>query len=237
MVVDRINSHPNKPKVMKNLILVILLFLGTKTLFAQQEGVITYKVLSGLGWNYTNKLYFSHDQALYVKEDAEDKILVNEPNRRSTITHEYIRYFMDTNQKVGIKQKKKGNNQLVRTEFPLVLPGWKILSETKIINGYTCTKGEAVLAELGTVEAWFASKIPVRVGPPKIWGLPGLILEVKCSSGLEFQLEKLELKPLKPEEVQLTDGKLVPAKDYGNSKSKVQAWAEKTNKAMDEGDK
>jgi GLPGLI family protein len=222
---------------MKNLILIILLFLGTKTLFAQQEGVITYKVLSGIGWNYTNKLYFSHDQALYVKEDAEDKILVNEPNRRSTVTHEYIRYYMDANQKIGIKQKKKGNNQLVRTEFPLVLPSWKIMSETKIINGYTCTKAVAVLAELGNAEAWFASKIPVRVGPPKIWGLPGLILEIKCSNGLEFQLEKLELKPIKPEEVQLTDGKLVPAKDYGNSKSKVQAWAEKTNKAMDEGDK
>ncbi len=222
---------------MKNLLILLFIFISFKSAFSQDQGMIRYKVLSGLGWNSYSKLIFSQDQSLYVLEDPEDKIVVNEKNMRASITHEYIKYHVSVSTKTGIKQKLKGANQLVRTEFPITLPAWKIQTETRNIKGYLCTKATTILPESGKTEVWFSSSIPARVGPPTFWGLPGLILEIKCENGLEFIMDKLELRPVKPEEIQLTEGKLVASKEYSNSKSKVQSWAEKTNKAMEEGDK
>ena len=50
---------------------------------------------------------------------------------------------------------------------------WKILPEHKTIAGHKCTK--AVGKYMGrTYEVWYTADIPVRVGPWKFYGLPGL---------------------------------------------------------------
>ncbi|MFC0425805.1 GLPGLI family protein [Chryseobacterium scophthalmum] len=59
---------------------------------------------------------------------------------------------------------------------------WKITSDKKKIGDYNVTK--ALTRFRGRKwEAWFCDKIPIPLGPYKFGGLPGLILEMKDSSG------------------------------------------------------
>ena len=57
---------------------------------------------------------------------------------------------------------------------------WKLLTEKKIIMGYSCQKAETTFRGR-TYEAWFTSQIPLKEGPYKFHGLPGLILEISDS--------------------------------------------------------
>lgn len=55
-------------------------------------------------------------------------------------------------------------------------PVWKLKSETKKILGYTCQL--ATCNYRGRIwNVWFTPDIPVKEGPWKLFGLPGLVLE------------------------------------------------------------
>lgn len=54
---------------------------------------------------------------------------------------------------------------------------WSISTEQKKIRDYTCQKATCYFRGR-TYEAWFTTEIPVKDGPWKFHGLPGLILEV-----------------------------------------------------------
>lgn len=54
---------------------------------------------------------------------------------------------------------------------------WQILSESKTIIGYKCTKAKCKFRGR-TYIAWFTEEIPISEGPWKFSGLPGLILSV-----------------------------------------------------------
>lgn len=54
---------------------------------------------------------------------------------------------------------------------------WELLSDKKTIAGYSCQK--AMTSFRGrTYEAWFTPQIPIKEGPYKFAGLPGLILKI-----------------------------------------------------------
>ena len=88
---------------------------------------------------------------------------------------------------VVYKNYPKGKNTVVYRTFisgPIMeyvenIPTfkWKLLSDKKTIAGYSCQK--AMTSFRGrTYEAWFAPQIPLKEGPYKIAGLPGLILKI-----------------------------------------------------------
>lgn len=60
---------------------------------------------------------------------------------------------------------------------------WKIGKEKKIIVGYTCYKASGEFRGRKYI-VWFTSEIPVSLGPWKLDGLPGLILNVEDIDGV-----------------------------------------------------
>lgn len=60
---------------------------------------------------------------------------------------------------------------------------WKLIEEKKTILSFSCQK--AIGAFRGRLwEVWFTTEIPLPVGPWKLGGLPGLILEAKDTSNV-----------------------------------------------------
>ena len=76
---------------------------------------------------------------------------------------------------------------------------WKIVNNSKEINGYECFKAEVILKadKMHTkdrqVTAWFTNKIPVSHGPRGFAGLPGLILELQVDD-IDFVANKITFK-------------------------------------------
>ena len=107
---------------------------------------------------------------------------------------------------------------------------WRILSDTKMIGEYLCTK--AVISKTyktrkvsddGTWEtvdevkdlvAWFTMQIPISHGPGDYYGLPGLILEIE-DGRLSFLCTKIILNS--NEGVEITEpnkGKVVTQAEF-----------------------
>lgn len=99
---------------------------------------------------------------------------------------------------------------------PMVRPEWVITDSTSVKHGYNCQLAEADY--LGHHwKAWFTDELPTPLGPWKLWGLPGLILEAEEEEGnIRFSLIRIEV----PEKQELIDvQKLSPSNIGGIVKS------------------
>lgn len=75
---------------------------------------------------------------------------------------------------------------------PLPQQSWIITFDTQELLGYTCQKATCHFRGRNYV-AWFAPDIPVRQGPWKLGGLPGLILKAHDTDSLyTFEAVKVE---------------------------------------------
>lgn len=92
-------------------------------------------------------------------------------------------------------QVTSGDMQLIdRTkmyEEPIPPINWNITDTTHCICGYGCIMATTRFRGR-TWNAWFTVKIPIGLGPWKLWGLPGLILKAEDESG-EYGFECIEL--------------------------------------------
>jgi GLPGLI family protein len=88
------------------------------------------------------------------------------------------------------------NNVKYNIAFPKGKYKWKILNESKIINGFKCYKAtcEYMFEDKGrdtkqllNPTVWFTSEIPCSFGPIDLNGLPGLVLE-GTPDGVTFYL-------------------------------------------------
>ena len=71
---------------------------------------------------------------------------------------------------------------------------WELLNETKKIISFNCQKARGNFRGR-TYTVWFTNDIPVCLGPWKLNGLPGLILEATDSlNQFQFFAEKIELQ-------------------------------------------
>ena len=72
---------------------------------------------------------------------------------------------------------------------------WQFTSDTLTVLGYLCQKATATFRGR-EYEAWFSPEIPIKEGPWKLYGLPGLILKAATADGL-FAFEAIGLENLK----------------------------------------
>ena len=78
---------------------------------------------------------------------------------------------------------------------PYPLQQWKMGAETQTVLGHRCQKATCHWRGRDFV-AWFASDIPVKAGPWKFGGLPGLILKLQDTAGVyRFEAVKISSKP------------------------------------------
>jgi hypothetical protein len=71
---------------------------------------------------------------------------------------------------------------------------WELLNETKNISSFNCQKARGNFRGR-TYTVWFTNEIPVSLGPWKLNGLPGLILEATDSlNQFQFFAEKIDLQ-------------------------------------------
>ena len=78
---------------------------------------------------------------------------------------------------------------------PYPLQQWKMDTETRDILGHRCQKATCHWRGRDFV-AWFAPDIPVKAGPWKFGGLPGLILELQDTAGVyRFEAVQISSKP------------------------------------------
>ncbi len=135
---------------------------------------------------------------------------------------------------------------------------WKVLGETKQIGQYTVIKAEGIekskkvkkdalkksdKIEYETVEkkiiAWFSPELPIKNGPGKFWGLPGLIMEIN-KDGEVYLLKELIVNPKKYNEIKKPEkGQKVNQKEYRDIMKKEREKMRKMyqNRRNDKGSK
>jgi GLPGLI family protein len=109
----------------------------------------------------------------------------------------YTGTIYSLNNTLFVQSLMPSNNTFVK--YP-VNKNWKLLIETKVIDGFTCYKAtnvETVINKKGTfsfpVTAWYCPKIPYSYGPMGYGNLPGLILEIQIRNVI-FGAKKIDLK-------------------------------------------
>lgn len=143
-------------------------------------------------------LLFSANQSIYVQGETTPLgagINTSVPASKFNAAAN-IAVFIDlSSQRMTSSQRASGERWVV--EDSLFALSWAIKSnETRQIGKYKCLKAE-VSTRGRTYTAWFTPEIPVPVGPWKLYGLPGLILEATDSTGeVTFLLESLTM-PMK----------------------------------------
>lgn len=94
-------------------------------------------------------------------------------------------------------------NQAAYIEDSLEVISWKLGESQKMCGSLLCLNATGTFKGRN-YEAWFAPDIPVGIGPWKLWGLPGAILEAQDDTGeVKFLFEVIEMPPKSNEEITL----------------------------------
>lgn len=175
----------------KSIHLFLFLTALTFSFYAQD----TYSAL----YEYTDSYDVKLESILIVdKEESFFKVL---DERDSGIKYdengEFLHYVI--NDDISTITYSNSHNSFVHIPFPLVTIGstykyekpnwnWKLTGNSKKIGNYSCQ--EAMLDFHGRkYQAWFTPEIPINKGPLNLNGLPGLIVEIKESTGkISFKL-------------------------------------------------
>lgn len=128
-------------------------------------------------------------------------------------------------------------------------PAWELVNETKKIGKYLCFKAvlkkevevsnfflnktkeikpEKPKTKIETTIVWYTPQIPVRHGPGRFWGLPGLIMEVQ-KEGSSLMCTKVILNPKEGVEIQVPNtGKEIGQEEfYILEEKKMKEWMER----------
>lgn len=160
-------------------------------------------------------LLFNAEASYFVKIEGlqnESKSLYN--MTAILASHKFIKTSND--EILTQSSNKYLSKYLIRHENDLE---WRLSNSEKNISGFLCKKATTTYTITNSkktskieIEAWYAPSIPVSWGPAKFSGLPGLIVQVKSSRGLNYKL--LELNEGFDSEIQTPDLKVIDVHKY-----------------------
>ncbi len=143
----------------------------------QEKEKIAYQMGDKMIYNQNYKLFYDSSQSKYLVSQEQQEM-----SRYSWREEEYtIRRYSQQN-KISDLIQTIGKTYLVEDSIPQ--QKWKILNDIKEIAGHLCMK--AVCKDPiknQTIEAWFAQDLPLPFGPERMYGLPGMILELNINNG------------------------------------------------------
>lgn len=187
------------------------------------EVAYTVEIDFGIPSITNSKLVFSNSEAYYKenqrlpKASAQTSKKINVKNTGETDSGEF---FVTSLKEKKLFTKSKIDNSFYQAEESLFPINWKIDKNSKAtILGYQCFKATSIFRGR-QYTAWFTEEIPVKFGPWKLNGLPGLILEASDAMGqVVFVAQRIEkLKSFAPTTLDYTknqsDYKKISLKEY-----------------------
>lgn len=172
-------------------------FVRPKLTLAESQREIFSTMLKGdkLVENLRPVLTFNNNISLFSPPDTPNLEYTMASISAGCYTKIYVNLL---NRKVSYYTESAGavndvNEFLVENEVPKNI--WTMLSETKLIDGYTCIKAtstQKIDGETQNLTAWFCPKLPYPFGPFGVFGLPGLILELQTNKQL-FGVDRIIL--------------------------------------------
>ena len=191
-----------------------LLFITIYSYGQSQNGVVTYNYFVN-GAKKEAKLRFNNSQSIFtIKKDQLNKkkveVIGREEENSNMNIDLYFNFDINTPKRFGMLTDIKNNCIIDHKFFPIDFAAikfdtlfvkdkariisWELLNETKNINSFSCQKAIGNFRGR-TYTVWFTNDIPVSLGPWKLNGLPGLILEATDSlNQFQFFAEKIELQ-------------------------------------------
>ena len=200
-----------KLKGSKRALLFWLLF-GTIYSYGQsQNGEVNYTFFAN-GAKKEAKLRFNNSESIFtIKNDLlnNKKVEVTADEEESKINIS-VNLWKDIPDDLGMLTNIKDNciidHKFLPIDFAAIkfdtlfvkdtarIISWELLNETKNINSFNCQKARGNFRGR-TYTVWFTNDIPVNLGPWKLNGLPGLILEATDSlNQFQYFAEKVELQ-------------------------------------------
>lgn len=194
-------------------ILITALFLIPLFLFGQMEGEVLYREAMKLDIDIPDEmkelmkdmptsrttiksLIFKGNKSLYQNVDNDDLTIENraEDGNGENVIRMEIRQpdnkvFSDfTSSRVTQKQDLMGKEFIIEDDLREF--DWKVTSERSKILDHVCMRATTEVDDETSVEAWFATDIPLSSGPQDFNGLPGLILMLDINDGQRIVMAK-----------------------------------------------
>ncbi|MCS7077950.1 MAG: GLPGLI family protein [Bacteroidia bacterium] len=164
-----------------------------------------------------HKSLFDYDKTAYMRK--EDSLEVNaslgdKPTKRKRDDYGQM-YLVDrTMNMLHFREFIYGKPYISQEKIPLI--HWQLKNEVKTILGFSCKNATAEFRGRKYI-VWYTPAIPASVGPWKLQGLPGAILEAKSEDGeVSFEAEVVHLPADVQKELSITelpDGKAVAYPD------------------------
>ena len=187
-------------KTNKFLILLLILSFGLNAISQTQFTVTYHRTQKGFGIDDIQTLSYKDNIGMfnYYEKKEHKKIDFYEVNSSFV---KYISLYNIKSKNI-VEQHQFENGILVLAKWKDNTK-WKILEDTKVINGYSVQKATTQsynypigsFTDFGTATAWFTTEIPVGIGPYRYQGLPGLILELSFDRfGATYKMMKIDFE-------------------------------------------
>jgi|UPI000488CE98 GLPGLI family protein len=191
--------------------LFFLIFTFSIAFAQSQNGEVIYTFFAN-GAKKEAKLRFNNSESIFtIKNDLlnNKKVEVTADEEESKINIS-VNLWKDIPDDLGLLTDIKNNciidHKFLPIDFAVIkfdtlfvkdtarIISWELLNETKLINTFNCQKARGNFRGR-TYSVWFTNDIPISLGPWKLNGLPGLILEATDSlNQFQFYAEKIELQ-------------------------------------------
>lgn len=160
---------------------VFALLLGYIVFFCSygQENGITIKFEVKRGESVrTASLTYSEGRSIFLVHPYKPSAASSSSEIQLTVDSSRLEFnFLDFSDGTMKSSEYLKNNDRVLVNDLIPQFDWQITSETKKIGRFVCKKAKTEF-RCSEYTAWFAPEIPISVGPWKLTGLPGAILEL-----------------------------------------------------------